>query len=88
MGRKAKEPGDEVVTRPGISKSENAVWCWLRLHPEVAKTYGIKACCEDTRIGSMLLQTLEAQGMDVQWYERLPNGVNADEGTPNERGAS
>ena len=87
MGRKAKAPEDEIVARPGINRSEHAVFCWLRLNPAVAITYGIEECGEDTRIGSMLLQTLEAQGMGVTYFERLPNGVDADKGTPNERGA-
>ena len=42
--------------------------CWLRLHSDVAKTYGIYRCNGKTTLGSMLLQTLQAQGMAVDWY--------------------
>ena len=70
-----------------LTHAEFALMCYLRLHPAVAKTYGITKCNGMTTIGSMLVQTLEAQGMGVEWHERLPKGVSADEGTPNERGA-
>ena len=59
------------MVRPQITWTENCLFCWLRLHPKIAETYGIKKCDGNTTIGSMLLQMLEAQGADVKWYERL-----------------
>ena len=57
--------------RPIITPTENAVMCFLRLNPKVAKSYGIDVD-GNTSPGSMLLQTLESQGMDVQWFDRMP----------------
>ena len=87
----------------GLTAKEYALFCYLRLHPDVAATYGITTCKQDcsgcqrrktcagvsqkTTIGWMLMQTLEAQGMNVSWYDRLPNGVSAD-GKGNEAGAA
>ena len=69
MPSKAKAPAH----RPGVSESEHALFCYLRLHPSVAAAYGIKECNGMTTIGSMLSQTLAAQGMAVDWYTQLPN---------------
>ncbi len=76
------------VTRASLKPAENSIVCYLRLHPEVAETYGITVG-GDTSAGSMLLQTLEAQGMDVTWYERLPNNsvVHDNESVANQRAA-
>ena len=71
-----------------LSHEEHALFCWLRLHPDVAATYGIKRCNGMTRVGSMLMQTLEAQGMDVKWYERLPPGTPAADAKSNEKSAA
>lgn len=46
--------------RSAIKGYEYSLLCWLRLNPEVAETYGIKACTGKTTIGSMLAQTLES----------------------------
>ena len=86
----------------GLTATEYALLCYLRLHPDVAATYGITTCKQDcsgcqrrktcagvsqkTTIGWMLMQTLEAQGMKVEWYDQLPFGVSAD-GKGNEAGA-
>ena len=45
--------------RPACTAAEYALFCYLRLHPEIAKTYGIKECGVNTSIGSMLQQMLE-----------------------------
>jgi hypothetical protein len=71
---------------PGVTRNEFSFFCWLRLHPEVAATYGI-TCNGKTTIGSMLCQTLNAQGCVVEWYERLPEAIPAD-AKPNERAAA
>ena len=81
---------------PGVTAEEYAVFCWLRLHPDVAATYGIKTCkhgcagcggrakCQGvngkTTIGWMLMQLLEAQGADVSWYARVPAHTHAKGG--------
>ena len=88
----------------GLQTHEYAVLAYLRLHPEVAKTYGIETCspgctgCQGkkecagvngkTSIGWMLCQTLRAQGADVKFYDQLPNGVSADKPTTNEAAAA
>ena len=51
--------------------------CWLRLHKDVAATYGIKKIDGNTSPMDMLIQTLEAQGCDVDWYERLPHALDS-----------
>lgn len=58
--------------------------CFLRLHPSVAKSYGIKKCNGSTSIGSMLLQTLEAQGANITWRTTAPEV----EGTKNAKFAA
>ena len=83
----SKSKGAHSAHAPGVTKSEFALFCYLRTHADVAATYGITQCHGKTTIGSMLVQTLWAQGMHVEWYERLPNGVDAD-GTGNEGGAA
>ena len=40
---------------PAATNTEYSLFCWLRLNPDVAKTYGID-CNGMTTIGSMLLQ--------------------------------
>ena len=67
-GSKATQPD----TRPGCTFDEFAVFCYLRLNPDIAKTYGIKECGGNTTIGSMLMQALEALGMQVNWHKQLP----------------
>ena len=86
-GRKTK--AEPTAARPGITASENAVFCYLRQHPDVAASYGIHDCGDSTTTGSMLQQTLKAQGAQVNWYERLPNGVDptSKELAPNKRAA-
>lgn len=74
--------------RSHVSLHEYALFCYLRLHPEVAKTYGIKICTGKTTIGSMLLQTLQAQGMHVEWHQRLPVVAAPPAKGSNEEGAS
>ena len=77
------------VTRPSLQPAENSVVCYLREHKEIAKSYGITSCDGNTSVGSMLLQTLQSQGMDVEWYERLPNDsvVNDEKAVANVRAA-
>ena len=84
MASKAPKPAHSV----GCTREQFALMCWLRMHPAVAATYGIKACNGATTMGSMLLQTLWAQGMDVTWHERLPKGTPAADAKPNEKGAA
>ena len=76
----------DAAHRVGLTHEENALFCWLHGNPAVAKTYGIEAMGKTT-IGSMLLQTLKAQGMYVKWHKQLPNGAEAAAKTPNDRGA-
>ena len=85
MAAKAKRA---TTTRPRITPSENAFLCYLRLHSDIAKSYGIKQCSLTTSPVSMLMQTMEAQGCDVKWYERLPNGVPHEDATTNEKAAA
>ena len=70
-----------------IDRSEYAVMCYLRLHPEVCKSYGIKEHKGlNMSIGAMLLQTLNAQGMRVDWYDQeQPQPKDA---SPNEKWAN
>jgi hypothetical protein len=74
--------------RSSITFAEYALLCWLRLNNEVASSYGIKECHGKTTIGSMLLQTLRAQGMNVEWFQRLPVGADTDAVGTNEAGAA
>ena len=74
--------------RPAVTNAEYALCCWLRLHPHVAMTYGIEACDGSTGIGSMLMQVLQHLGMHAEWYKQLPNGVPAEDATPNEKSAA
>ena len=60
------------VRQSRVTHVEYALFCFLRLHPDTAKTYGIDRCDGNTTIGSMLMQTLEAQGMKAEWYAQLP----------------
>lgn len=55
-----------------FSNAEYALFCWLRLHGDVAESFGISSCNEQTSVGSMLLQLLEAQGIKVKWHPLLP----------------
>ena len=75
---------------PGVTKDEFALFCWLRLYPDVCMsrrpTDGIR-CNGSTTIGSMLVQTLQSQGMAVEWYKQLP-GPPSDTAKPNERAAA
>ena len=77
--------GEAPDKRPAVTHAEYSLFCWLRLNPKVAATYGIKDCNGSTSIGSMLLQTLEAQGMDVKWYDRMDA---APSGSANEKAAA
>ena len=76
------------VARVSLSPTENAVVCYLRLHPKVAATYGIKRANGNTSAGSMLLQLLEAQGADIKYHGQVPNSAVTDESTSNERAAA
>ena len=76
------------VVRPSLQPAENALVCYLRLHPSLAATYGIRSCDGNTSIGSMLMQSLESQGMNVAWYERLPADVPAANATMNQKAAA
>ena len=73
MAPKSKAP--QADHRVGITREENALMCWLRLHPAVAKTFGIEKCHGKTTIGSMLSQTLEAQGMDLASITQAANAA-------------
>ena len=65
--------------------THRALVCYLRLHPTIGKTYGIKNIDEKTSVGSMLWQTLGAQGMDMKWWD---NALPADkDATPNAKSA-
>ena len=83
MSKSAAPKADHAC---GLTRNEYALFCWLRLNPSVALTYGIE-CHGKTTIGSMLCQTLKSQGCDVQWYERLPEATPAD-AKPNDRAAA
>ncbi len=63
--------------RTAVSHEEYALFCWLRLHPDLASTYGITQCDKQESIGSMLYQVLRTAGMNVEWYKQLPNGADA-----------
>ena len=65
------------VPRASITAECNAIVCWLRLNPVVAKTYGISEVNRDTSVGSMFMQTLQAQGAGIEWHMRLPDGAHA-----------
>jgi hypothetical protein len=94
---------DTAPHRTGLYTPEYAVLGYLRLHPEVAKTYGIETCkpgctgCQGrktcagvngkTTIGWMLCQTLKAQGANIKWYDQMPNGVSTDKPKTNEEAA-
>ena len=85
-----------------LTLQEHALFCYLKLHPDVAATYSITKCSLDcmgcqkrkacagvngkTSIGCMLMQTLEAQGMHIAWHEQLPNDALGKRG--NESGAA
>ena len=73
--------------RSAITATEYAVFCKLRLSPTIAESYGIEQCDGKTTIGSMLMQTLEKQGMKATWHERLPNGADQYSKSSNEHGA-
>ena len=84
----AKEKEAPISHRPGVTAVEYALFCYLRENPSVAATYGIKQCGKSTTIGSVLRQTLQAQGMGADWYERLPDAINNEDSTRNERSAA
>lgn len=68
--------------RTSISYEEYSLVSYLRLHPDVSKSFGIKECHGNTRVGSMLRQTLMAQGLREEWYKQLPaEAVSAMAGT-------
>ena len=75
-------------TRATITPECNAIVCYLRLNPKVAKTYGMTKLDRNTSVGSMLMQTLQAQGMAVNWYDRLPNGALDEGKTANDKAAA
>ena len=79
--------GKQSDHRVGMTDEDFALFCWLRQHPDVAATYGIKKCNGSTLVGSMLRQTLEAQGMAVEWHLQLPNSAPANDATGNAAGA-
>ena len=77
--------GAQPAHKPAVTAAEYALFCWLRLHPDIAATYHIKDCHGATSIGSMLFQLLWALGMDVQWYDRMDHKPT---GTANEKAAA
>ena len=79
-----KRSGSRAIITPEC----NAIVCYLRLNPKVAKTYGITALDRNTSVGSMLMQTLQAQGAKVDWYDRLPNGELEESKTANDKAAA
>ena len=95
---------DSPPHRVGLSTAEFAVLGYLRLHPDVAKSYGIETCspgctgCQGkqrcagvngkTSIGWMLCQTLKAQGANIEWYDRLPEDATAEKPKTNEAAAA
>ena len=88
----APTPGKPLVRasdhRPCITREENALFCYLRLHPDVSNTYGIKSCTGKTTIGSMLVQTLHAQGLNIDWYSSQQQPQTAAAKGTNAAGAS
>ena len=70
------------VPRPSITAECNAIVCWLRLNPSVAKTYGISEVDGNTSVGSMFMQTLQAQGAAVEWCTNEPDGPLGTGKTP------
>ena len=70
--------------RAYITAEAQATVCYLRLHPSVAKTYGIKVD-GNTSVGSMLMQTLCAQGAGVDWHDRLPDGAHGKDKNANQK---
>ena len=78
----------QTVPRGQQTAVETAVVCYLRIHPEVAITYGIKKCNGNTSASSMLMQMLEAQGAGADWYERLPEGATSDDMKHNDKWAA
>ena len=79
---------ETIAHRPGVTATEFALFCWLRRNPDVAASYGITQCNGETTIGSLLLQTLKAQGMDVDWFAQVPSGAVTEDSTSNEKAAS
>ena len=71
--------------RACITAEANAIVCYLRLHPSVAKTYGIIKVDGNTSVGSMLMQTLWSQGAGVDWHERLPDGAHGKDKNANQK---
>lgn len=70
----------------GVTSAEFAAFCYLRLHKDVAASYGIESCNGMTTIGSMLMQMLKSAGADIDWHDELPDGSDALVG--NEKGAA
>ena len=71
------------VPRASITAECNAIVCWLRLNPSIAKTYGISELGGKTSVGSMFMQTLQAQGAAVEWYTNEPDGAGGTGKRPN-----
>ena len=71
------------VPRPSITAECNAIVCWLRLNPSIAKTYGISELGGKTSVGSMFMQTLQAQGAAVEWCTNEPDGAGGTGKRPN-----
>ena len=84
MPSKVEAPAHRVA----MTDEEYSLLCKLRVNPGVAKTYGIKACNGLTTVGSMLLQTLQAQGLAVDWYTQLPSSAGEAASKSNERWAA
>jgi hypothetical protein len=82
----APSKGEHPDHSPGVTQAEFSIFCWLRTHPDVALTYGIKQCNGKTTIGSMLQQLLHAQGADVAWHDELPESTASLRG--NEKAAA
>jgi hypothetical protein len=80
--------GTGPAHRPAVTTWEYAVFCYLRLHPEVAETYGINEVDGATSLGSMLLQTLQAQGMSVAFHDDLPDDAIPDDASANVKAAA
>ena len=71
------------MPRASITPECNAIVCWLRLNPNVAKTYGISEIDGKTSVGSMFMQTLQAQGAAVEWCTHEPDGAGGGGKQPN-----
>ena len=73
----SKQKAEKPPHAAGCWPREWAIFCWLRINPDVAKSYGIAKCNGQTTMGSMLEQMLRAQGADIDWLDELPESAAA-----------